>query len=293
MQTIRELLDDLDIEYVEAGQHHHAHEGWIQIDCPFCAPNSQKFHMGYKLSGGYMSCWMCGKHDTVEVLATITGRTHQQIKRLLVGVERDRRIYTQSEKRGVYNPPRAVGPLLRPHRRYLRDRGFDVEMLERLWNLKGLGICGRMSWRIFVPVEHEGVPVSWTTRSIAPEATQRYISAKKSEELINHKHLIYGEDYCRYSIIVVEGAPDAWKIGPGCGAILGLSITRQQIARISKYPVRAICFDNQPAAQRRAQKLCDLLGPLPGETYNIQLDSKDAAEAKNKDIRQLRKHFLE
>jgi hypothetical protein len=109
---------------------------------------------------------------------------------------------------------------------------------------------------------------------------------------MSRKDLLYGEDYCRDAIVVTEGPTDAWRIGPGAVATFGLAYSRAQVLRISRYPLRVICFDSEPEAQRQARRMRDELTAFPGETVIVRLDSKDAASAKPKEVRQLRE-FLE
>jgi len=66
----------------------------------------------------------------------------------------------------------------------------------------------------------------------------------------------------------------------------------EQVERIAKYPVRAVCYDNEPDAQQRARELADRLSVLPGDTYNITLDSKDPGEATRKEIERIRREIL-
>ena len=106
---------------------------------------------------------------------------------------------------------------------------------------------------------------------------------------MNHKELLYGEDYCRGSVIIHEGPTDVWRTGPGAVALLGTGFTDAQVLRLSHYGLRIVCFDSEPAAQRRANKLCSLLDGFPGETINVVLDSKDPGSATPKEIAKLRK----
>jgi hypothetical protein len=48
---------------------------------------------------------------------------------------------------------------------------------------------------------------------------------------------------------------------------------------MARFPLRVVCFDNQPAAQRRAYHLCSSLSAFGGRTINIQFEAKDPAEA--------------
>jgi DNA primase len=135
--------------------------------------------------------------------------------------------------------------------------------------------------------------VSWTTRSISySDRVTRYVSAALDEEKIFHKELLYGEDFARHAVIVNEGILDAWRIGPGAVATFGSGYSQEQLERIAKYPTRAICFDNEPEAQKRARKLSNDLSALPGETYNVLLDKKDAADESKENIKRLRQEIL-
>jgi len=190
--------------------------------------------------------------------------------------------------------PKGVGNLQIPHARYLVERGFLPKDIINLWKIQGIGIAGKLSWRIFIPIIYHGKMVSWTTRSISNRGkVTRYISAELKEESIPHKSLLYGEDYVQQSIIITEGPFDVWKIGPGAVATLGVGYSNEQAFRMTSYPKRAICFDNEKEAQKRAKKLCEDLSVFPGETFNIQLNAKDAASADAKEIQQIRKEFLE
>ena len=162
----------------------------------------------------------------------------------------------------------------------------------RLWDIKATGNMGQFAWRIFIPIMLNGKQVSWTTRAIG-SSLPRYKSAKPKEEIVEHKHLLYGEDCVRHSVIVVEGPLDAWAIGPGAVALMGLSYTAEQVTRIAKYPIRTVCFDREPKAQIVADKLAGELSCFPGETQSVGLvTGDDPATADVEEVRELRKKFL-
>lgn len=86
---------------------------------------------------------------------------------------------------------------------------------------------------------------------------------------------------------------DAWAIGPGAGATLGIAYTSQQMSLLSKYPRRVVCFDSSKDAQKRAQVLCRQMAPFPGTTKNVRLSTgDDPAEAEEEELEELRKTFL-
>jgi hypothetical protein len=289
--NIIELLDEYRIPHREEG-HEHCRPGWSQVECPKCSPDSGRFRLGININHVYASCWTCGYVPIQSVLKTILGVRWDEAKKLLAGIKPER-MEERIAHTGHYAEPDGVVPLLKPHKAYLRGRGFDCDELERLWHIRGIGIATRLSWRIFIPIIHHGKAVSWTTRKIAGDGERKYLSAAPSEETIEHKHLLYGEDYCRHAVVVVEGPFDVWGGGPGFGCTFGLSYTTEQVARIASYRIRAVAYDNEPEAQKVARELVGHLSAMPGETYNIVLDSKDPGEAKRKEIQRIRKEILE
>lgn len=172
---------------------------------------------------------------------------------------------------------------------------MDPDTLERMWGLKAVGLSTRVNpHSIVIPIYYRNRIVSWTTRKIGNGKGARYNSAKKKEEILHHKHLLYGEDYVRDTIIVTEGPFNVFRIGPGAVCTFGLSISQEQLHKIAKYPRRVFCLDATEQAQKVAQRLCEQLVPLEGETYNIELqDGKDPAETSDKEIWSIRKAFLE
>lgn len=288
MAEIIEVLKELNIPYREHGQHEHATSGWVQIDCPFCTPDYNYFRLGINLRWGNTNCWACGTHRLTEVLAEITGSGFHAARSILKQVVFTRGPKHGTARRGKLHLPEGLGDLSPPHIKYLQGRGFDPTQLIQLWHLQGIGIHPPLSWRIFIPIFYRGEMVSWTTRSLG-KTGPRYRNAKKDEEIYPAKKLLFGEDYCRQTVVVCEGPFDAMKIGPGAVATLGVGYNTAQVARLSKYPRRVVCFDNEKQAQKRAQKLCDELNLFSGETFNVQLDAKDPGEAGPKEIKRLRK----
>lgn len=288
----QEVLQQLKIPSKGVGQHHHARVGWLQIDCPFCSKDSNAFRLGFNLAGGYLNCWTCGRKRILETLVEITGQPASRLRPLLKGLEQDREYIKIA--RGKLVEPKAVRKLTEsyPHERYLYGRGLIPKRIERLWEVGAISIAKELSWRLYIPIVYRGEVVSWTTRSLQKDAKVRYVSAKPEQEAVNHKDLLYGEDYARHSVIIHEGPIDVWTTGPGAVATLGTSYSSAQVEKLSRYRTRVICFDNSPDAQRRAKDLCDVLRCFNGETYNVVLTGKDANDTPKEEIAELRKRFL-
>jgi hypothetical protein len=283
---ITDILTELNIPFKQVGEHHHVTANFVGVNCPFCS-SGENYKLGIPLTTRRVaSCWSCGIHPLADVLVELSGRSWREIKELLGHVEETERI---EKPKGRLVLPHGIQGLAKAHRRYLRNRGFNPTLVERLWKIRAISIAPQLSWRILIPIQANGQTVSWTTRSISDEAKRRYINASPEEEAIPIKSLLYGSDYIRHAAIVVEGPTDVWRIGPGSVATLGTKYTKAQVAKIAQIPVRAIVFDNEPVAQEQARKLCDELSCWPGKTLRIEIDSADPGSASRKEVARLRR----
>lgn len=287
MSSFAEILDELGVDYETEGPN--TRPGWLQMMCPWCMGED---YLGFNTFGNYCNCWRCGYKSAIDLLLKTSNVTFKQAKELTSDLTTSG-FQRADIRQGTLTLPDGIGKLLQPHRKYLKGRGFNVQELKRLWGIQGIGPIGEHRWRIFIPIHLNGVVVSWTTRSISDKVAVRYLSASLDEESVPHKTLLYGEDYCRHSVVVCEGPIDVWRIGPGAVATCGVGFKEAQILRLSKYPVRVVCFDSERQAQRRAKKLCDALEVFSGTTYRVELDSKDPGSATKREIRKIRRRFLE
>jgi len=281
--------------------HRHCRPGWVQLDCPQCGAGSGKYHLGYNMRGRYLHCWRCGRLPLVSTVAALTNETPKAIKAALSAFDDDAP-EELPDKRGTLVLPKPLEDLMRPHRDYLRERGFDPREIAKHWGVRALGPVGvlkkpdgvrvNLAWRVFIPFTRDGETHSWTTRSLKPDATLRYISAPADCEMTNHKTMLYGEDFCGHAACAVEGPIDVWAGGFGFVGTAGTAYKREQVRRLSRFLVRGVCYDAEDEAQRHARELVEMLSVFPGKTYNFILDHKDPAEDMKhggKDIRRIRK----
>ena len=289
MTTIRDTLDEHGIPHSEG------RSGWIQTTCPDCGDVSSKggskFYLGISTSTGASNCWRCGRKSTARVLATLTNLPIKEILKQLDNLTFDA---APIRKKGRLALPGGRGPLLPGHVGYLHTRGFDPTMITDFWGVEGIGQTHWLAWRLFIPIHYHGKVVSWTTRSVKTHERLRYISASLEDEAVPHKSILYGADFARHAIIIHEGPLDVWATGPGAVATCGTSVTEAQIHEMIHYPVRVVCFDNEPEAQARAKALANMLSVYPGITHNVVLETgNDAADADQAEIAELRTAFLE
>jgi hypothetical protein len=290
--TLRELLTHLDISFKETGESPLVTAGWIGTVCPWCGKGTGKPGLGIHVQTLKLSCWKCGSHDLAGFLQESTNLPWGQIKLILRNLDAIGGVPAPEKSSGRYREPLGVGELLPAHRNYLIKRGFDPDEIGEVWGVRGIGVGGNYQWRLFLPVSDGKKPVSWTTRAVG-NVELRYISAPPTDETVPLKSTLYGRHLARNAVVVVEGPTDAWRIGPGAVATYGLSHTPAQVALIATYPVRAICFDTEPTAQRRARKLADDLATFPGVTYVVTLGGPDPDTSPRAELDELRRTFLE
>lgn len=289
MNSIIEFLETHEVDFKQAGEHSHVRHGWVGVDCPWCGEGSQKYHLGINLENNYAVCWRCSYHNLSEVLSSLSG---EQVSRADVDELRRGKPSKQQPRTNPLRAPTGRGQLQGVHRRYLKSRGLDADLVASQWDLKGIGLHASLSWRIFIPIYQNGKMVSWTTRATGNHSI-RYMSAKPEDGGVPIKHTLYGADFARHSVIVVEGPADAWAIGPGAVATYGTAYSQEQVAMLSQYPVRVVCFDAEPAAQAAAGRLCEALHVFPGQTCRVELGSGDPGEATKAEIRWLRRKYLD
>lgn len=290
MLTIQELLEQNGISTAEPGNKHFR-EGWLNIECPFCEKGSGNSHLGINTTFNYSNCYRCGPKSLWKVFSEILPERIKRDLRGLIGELRNEAYFERSgQERGILRLPDGLEKLSGPHKRYLKRRGLNYREVEKLWHIQGIAENGlHLSWRIFIPVESNGKVISWTTRALGKDVEPRYRACPVAHEAQPVKSVLFGEDYAGSSIIIHEGAFDVFTVGPGAVATMGTGYSRMQLLRMSAYPRRFVCFDNEPQAQLRARKLCRELESFPGQTENIEVDAKDMNEASEKEIRLIRK----
>lgn len=289
--NVLEILDEYRVHYDSSGRGKNR-LGWANVRCYDCGRDP---YLGISLDSGGASCWNCGRKDLAEVLSNLCSISLHEAIDLCKQVPRSGTVKREKKAGGKLILPKDLGPLQEPHRRYLaEERGLDPDLMVKLWGLQGIGrLGGKLAWRIFIPVYMDGEVVTWTTRRLT-NAEPRYHAASPAESIIPIDQCIYGLDYCRTGIALVEGPGDVWAIGPGAGCTFGLRVSDRQLEAVSRLSFRGVLFDAGPGeseAQRRANALARRLSVFEGTTLRITLetgnDPGSCAEWEREEIRRL------
>ena len=275
-----------------AKEGHHCTEGWVQTHCPFCMDGRDGWHLGFNLEFGNFNCWKCGKHSLTETLSRIPRLRNVDPRKLLrdftTGGHRPAR--TPVTRQRTIKPPDGTGPLLAAHRRYLRRRGFHPKALESRWDIQATRhLSGGWNWRIVVPIcDSTGRIVAYQGRAIGAHTHPKYRTTHSDKILQDPRSILYGIERAKgNSVIIVEGVPDVWRLGPGAVATLGIDWKPEQANILRQFHRRFIMFDPDAEAQRQAEKLGKWLSYFPGKTVIIDKAPSDPGDLSDRSTQRL------
>ena len=272
----REFLDAYGIEYREHGKNWGP--GWIQICCPFCGDYG--FHGGCNVAGGYFHCWRCKGHsipNLIKELLNLNYRDAARIEKQFINLTEGGTIEKKVAKAKTIDWPTNCDSLDVSHKFYLESRSFNWRKVEDQWKLRGTGPIGNYKFRIIAPIFFNGQMVSYQGRDITDKQDQRYKACKIENEIIHHKHILYGIDYVTDRCMIVEGITDVWRLGPGAVATFGTEYTTEQVNLLAKRVKKAVVlFD--AGASVAADKLEADLSALGVEVENWYLPKGDPGQ---------------
>lgn len=294
--NFRKLCQDYHIPTAPS-QHKHYRRGWVNVACPFCTGNPG-YHLGYEQDGhgtGFV-CYRCGGKGGVKTIAALCHVSTEEAKAIIE--EYGGRAYTFRVKKwkdweldSDVDEPSGAMELSGRGAKYLTERGFDAEVLQKLWDVKQFGPTGKYKFRIYIPIKFQGHTISYTCRSYVGCET-RYLSCPSALEKIPHKQILYGIDEVPNNkrIVVVEGCTDVWRLGPGAVATFGTKFTHSQIKLLSKFRKIVLLRDMDAAGATAWGKLEKTILALGLDVSVVALDGVgDAAELSQIDANHLMK----
>jgi hypothetical protein len=262
---IVQLYQDYGLDYKTEG-HKHCRPGWVNIECPFCSGNPG-YHLSYNLEGDYFLCWRCGWHPIKETISQLLNVTEAEARKIVkqYGLYLAKSV-KQTEKQFNIKPhvlPPLSEPIQKQHIKYLQNRNFDPQYLQREFFILGTGPISLLDGlnyklRIIIPFIWEGREISFDSRDITNKHPYKYMACPLAREIIPHKYILYGrQDKWTTTGIAVEGPTDVWRFGFNSFATSGIKYTPEQVRAIAKIFTRVpVCFDGgEPQAQEQAHKL--------------------------------------
>lgn len=295
------------VPFISSG-HHHCTSGWLQTHCPQCAGGSHGFHLGFSLTRGNFSCWVCRGVSALTVIQHHARCSRDEAKRIYYEFSDGKKTAPKREKhqetarKRTLKAPQNMEPLSRVHWKYLTDpipegRGFTKKQAKRIveeWDLRGTRHLSLLwNWRIVGPILNpEGDTVAYVGRSIR-DIKPKYRVTEDEKCLENPRTFLYGIEKVESDrVIVVEGPGDAWNIGPGSIATLGVKWTPEKANRIRRFKHRYLMYDPDKDGQKRAQELAEWLAYFPGETTIVDDIPSDPGSLSPKTVKKIRRILL-
>ena len=273
------FLIDFNIPYETTGKN--SSSDFFQMNCPFCDDSGQ--HFGFSKTMGYGNCWKCGNHSLFNILQMMTDLDYHELRSVIVNYsgsvilnKKEPSKYSKASKCElpqtgyiVYNK-KAV--------KYLTNRNFHVPKVTCDWNLCATGPIGEYKFRIVAPIYYQNRLVSYQDRDITGKAELRYKACKIENEVLHHKHTLYGIDNVKNrKAVIVEGITDCWRLGHGSIATFGTGYTSEQINMMVKHLDKAfICYDD--FAEEQGEKLAETLNGLGVSVEILSIDASDPGE---------------
>lgn len=286
---IREVLDEIGIEYQTGGSD--VSSGWIGVNCPFCS--DPLFHLGINLDRKTISCWRCGTKGTViKFLMEVLGSLPKALE--VLQKYQGRELWNPEEQEKIQvtkvelplNTTREMPPY---HRHYLEKiRRFNADELKDKYNLHFTGPNSNWPNKIIVPVIKNYRLVTFTSVDISYNAKIKYRHESKEKSIIPIKDHLYGiEDTNKYSVIVVEGLFDKYRVGDNCIALFGVVPSKKQMQLLSQFNRIILAFDADNAGSTEVEKVASDLSIFADVIIAELPEGKDPDELNREELKRL------
>lgn len=292
---IRSYFYYVNVPYWEAGKN--VSHGWLGIRCIYCSDHHN--HLGINLIHWNFTCWLCKQRgDVLQLIQDIEGINFHAARER---IEEFQELYPYEiteqehlEDVGQDILPEGCSEELTPGQKtYLRGRRFAPRTLVKTWGVLSGPMMGRWRYRIIIPIEVKGRALSFIGLDHTGDRDVKYLAASTSESILPTKALLYGADHVHRSVVVVEGVTDAWRIGPGAVATLGMGVTPKQVDSLLKLDADHyhIMFDGESLAIANAHKLGRELRMAGKDVEVIELDDGDPGDLPDDEAEAIRKEY--
>lgn len=257
--TFKSKLKTYFIKRLGAWDYRH---GWMRLPtCPYCGREEK---MGVNLSSYRCNCFRCGAipNPAQLVMDVEHLETYAELTNYLNN--EDFTEYTFKEEKVELASPKPVylpdgfrlitqgnSQVAKSIRNYLIRRGFDINVLEKL----GVGYCdsGATFGYTILPFYSEGKLRYYNARLVIGNGP-RYMNPDKDITGLGKEFIIYNEDALDMynTVYLCEGVFNALTMGERGIATMGKSVSRYQINRIIKAPVKRVIILLDPDAKDKA-----------------------------------------
>lgn len=284
-----EYLDSVGVKYWTKGKNVSKHS--VNISCVFC--NDRSNHLGINLENGSVHCWRCGRKNLTKLIQILSDCSFREAK--VIEEQLEFSVKKEERKKGsdIDILRDFIKPLTEPYVKYLAKRDFDARMIESKYSLMQAEVYSKYKYRLIIPVIMKGSAVGFTARDITGRASLRYLTCNENEVVRPKSEWLYNVDTVKDTAIIVEGAPDVWRLGDGAIALMGTGFSTSQVAAIAEMKLKRIfiMFDVEETAQERSLALARSLSAFAKNVEIVKIDSGDPAEMGDDDALALRREL--
>jgi DNA primase len=284
---MEKLFEDYGIDFSVEGKN--TSPDFLQTQCIFCDDSTN--HLGVHRLGTHTSCWKCGRHTTKDFVKKVCKTDYP------LTILKNYRVFEEQIKKEEIERPTIIEvpgtkKYLKIHRKYLRDRNFDIDYLTDKYDLRFTDHLGSYIFRIIFPIYFNGKIISFQGRDITGKQELRYKACPKKNEIIYHKDILYNIDNCKDDkIIVVEGIFDCIRLGDNCACTFGTGFTENQVKMLKKYKKVYILYDNEETAYKKGLDLGLRLSAFNVKCETIKINVDDPAEMTEEEVKKLKKEL--
>lgn len=236
--------------------------GWLRVPvCPYCG-REQK--MGINLTTYRTNCFRCNEHPSpAQMVMDIENfETYNELINFLKHGEFTELEFKEEkvdlpDQKPVYLPEhfkiitQGTSHIAKITRSYVERRGFSPNDLAKL----GVGYCtgGDYFGYLILPFYSEGSLVYFNARLVIGNGP-RYNNPPKSVTGIGKEFLIYNSDALNLynQVFICEGVFNALTMGERAIATMGKAVSRAQINKLIKSPVKRFILLLDPDAKKQA-----------------------------------------
>lgn len=278
-EKVLEVFRAHNVECVESGPN--VARGNFNLRCPWCGDNDPSWHLGVNKQTGYYGCWRSAVHrgknpailvaqvlgcsislayDMLDGSAVVMNPNSMQdvvssLTQVPVSKVKSQQEVLLSQFRKISTTDVATKRVYR----YLRSRFAEsTKTVISRYTLRA-GISGEYKDRVIFPVFENGEVVTFTARSIYPEAELRYKNLPVAESVVDLKSTLFNYDALLTFgkvLVITEGPVDALKLdlygaeqGIRAVALCGIAPTAEQLQILWNYSVNfdkvTVGFDNE------------------------------------------------
>ena len=271
--------------------------GWLRVPvCPYCG-REQK--MGVNLTTYRTNCFRCGEHPSPAqmVMDIETLDTYAELLTFLKHGDFSELSFTETkvelaEPKPVYLPDgfrlinQGDGHIAKIIRNYLKHRGFNIDELSK----QGIGYCTKGDYfgYVILPFYSNGKLTYFNARLVIGNGP-RYNNPPKSVTGLGKEFLIFNEDALGLynQVYICEGVFNALTIGERAIATMGKAVSRVQVNKLIKSPVKRFILLLDPDAKKQAISLALKLVNFKSVKVVYLPEGKDANDLGKKEVMKL------